>query len=184
MIAELAKVSLPLQANTFVTALLHFFNETTVQQIEQVYGTNATTDYDTLASVVLRDYFFVCATRRLLFALNNMQTTTYTYRFAYRNDNPLYPIFGDTHASELRYVFANPFYQPWSSDDQAMADQFGVYWTNLAKAASPNSESALNWPPFVSGSETNIVLDVPSTLQDNLATQVCQFWDTVQIDPQ
>lgn len=51
-----------------------------------------------------------------------------------------YPIFGDAHTTELKFVFDNPFPPPFpfSEKDKEMAKQFGTYWSSMAKEHDPN----------------------------------------------
>ncbi|EGD82246.1 hypothetical protein PTSG_02916 [Salpingoeca rosetta] len=56
-------VKLPLSTADFNRTLLHFFNHTTLDQIVQMYPEHGYKNNDLRAAYVLRDFFFLCASR-------------------------------------------------------------------------------------------------------------------------
>jgi carboxylesterase family protein len=62
-------------------------------------------------------------------------------------NNPRPPV-GAVHFSEVIYVFNNLRMKdyPWTDLDRKVADTLATYWTNFAKAGSPNGPGLNNWP--------------------------------------
>jgi len=164
--------------------LLHFFNESQTQQVEKQYPVSRFKDYDGLLAIVLRDFFFVCSTRRAAKAVTKVNPT-FVYQFDYKGDLVWNTTFGDFHGSELLMVFDNYEALHYSPRDIAMSATFQDYWTNFAKNLDPNVgvQPLLKWPAWDSTDETNIVLDVPTSLNKHLLDDDCNFWDQLLFPP-
>ena len=181
MIAAIAKIDLPLNQGTATKVLERFFNASTVADIWTRYPVSAyKNSYDYAASMVLRDYFFECAEQRAMRSMAAQGVPVWSYRFSYKDDDPLFPIFGDAHASELRFVWGNPFYLPWSDRDAQVSAAFGAYWTSLAKNLVPSGP--VEWPGFNATSPVNLIIADPVVVEDGYDRAVCPFWDRVEVD--
>jgi len=183
-------VSQPLTEDDLVNLLEHFFcgNDTIVNQIIDEYPLSGYQDVDHQASMILRDYFFVCPTKRFLTADSKYNSSfPFMYEFTFTMHYPIDPIFGDYHSSELSYVFDNPWpldghLREWTDNDQAMAKTFGVYWSNLVYNLTANGfeSTPIYWPNYNSTTQTNIVMNVPADLESLWVATQCQMWDEVQ----
>ena len=57
-----------------------------------------------------------------------------------------------------------------------------MYWSNLAKDGSPNSQldaGAVPWPPYTVASDQHLFLDVPATPGSGLNSDLCAFWSDI-----
>lgn len=66
-----------------------------------------------------------------------------------------------------------------------MAASFGNYWTNLAKYGNPNGNSTskfLQWPAWEPSQQLNMILAVPTTIQQDYANSECMSYDAVPYD--
>jgi para-nitrobenzyl esterase len=181
--------SLPLDDVKLETVLGHFFNASTVQQVMQVYpaGDFGNSD-DDRASRILRDFFFACPTRDIALAYSKYDVPFWMYHFAYKGDWIEDPFLGDYHSSELEFVFDNafpPLIHAFSERDDAMAETFGYYWTNLAKTLNPNGSANSTrtqplWPTFDPTLQQNVRLADPVSIERDYTEARCEFWDTVE----
>jgi len=183
-------VKFPLTSRDVETTLNHFFcaNSTIVQNIIEMYPKgNTYTTYPMVLAMILRDYFFVCPTRRAQRELaKNFPSYPYRYHFAYEMHDPIFNVFGDYHGSEINYVFSNPWpfddhsLRNWTDVDQAMADAFGAYWSNMVHNQQPNYDEVVPilWPVWDPVSELNVRMEIPVVLEAHYLTPQCNFWDT------
>lgn len=186
------KVTYPIQKDQIPIIFQHFFgnNETLIAKVLDFYPLYA---YDnnpnTLTADVLRDFFFVCATRRVLNAITNQGYPAWMYHFTYKGDWIEDPFFGVYHSAELEYVWDNqwpPLVHIFSANDQTIADTFGTYWGNLVHFQTPNGNSstgpaapAIYWPAYNTTTRTNLIIQVQPTIEVDLLEEQCQFWDQV-----
>jgi len=180
----IAGVSLPMNLTSLNTALLHFFNETAIQDILMQYPDYDYNSTDSRTSMILRDTEFLCPSRRAARAVSSQGVPVYMYHWAYHGDFIEDPILGDYHSSEIEFVFDNawpPEIHQFSPRDQAMSDIMGQYWTNFAKSLSPNGPVITNvtWPLY-NATGLNIVLEYPPTIQQHLYWGYCDVLDTIQ----
>jgi len=177
----------PLDETDLNTLLLHFMcqNQSIVDTILAAYPLSEFKNVDHQAGTLLRDWFFVCPTRRASAAMYNINPDLpWVYDFAYEMHWFTYKILGDFHSSELNFVFDN--YWPhdllrWNETDQKMADTFGTYWSNLIWDSTVNGHEPvpLTWPNWDPVNKQNIRLDVPASLETNFCLDTCNMWDGV-----
>jgi len=178
-------VSFPLDENDLTIVLLHFFDNSTdyVNQILEHYPEEDFNSVYDQSSVILRDYFFVCSTRRALRAVNSIGYSSWEYFFTYIYRDPEYIVFGDYHASELPYVWNNFGSNNKTVRDDQMQESMGVYWTNFARFLTPNGKTVqnkeVNWETYNPSTDNLLELSTPCTPVDNLFTDICDFWDTL-----
>jgi len=175
----------PLTESETLTALHHYFNDSTSRQILQLYASSPS--YESLVSMVLRDYFFGCDGRRICMAYYQAKVPVYFYQFTY--DPPGWidiDILGEYHSSEIEFVYDNPWppvVHEFNSDGQAVADMMGYYWANMAESMNPNQVPQKNgylvWPTFNPAEEPLLRIDYPSEIEIFYFTEICTFWDTV-----
>eukprot|EP01099_Mayorella_cantabrigiensis_P008834 TRINITY_DN873_c0_g1_i1.p1 TRINITY_DN873_c0_g1~~TRINITY_DN873_c0_g1_i1.p1 ORF type:complete len:563 (-),score=121.50 TRINITY_DN873_c0_g1_i1:28-1668(-) len=179
-------VTFPFQEKDLFLTLMHFFDNDTqlVDSILLRYPLRKYKDVSEQAAIILRDYFFVCATRRLHRAENSHSVPSWQYHFTYEYHYPAeYVLFGDFHASELKYVW-DDVHRNETANDQKMVDTFGVYWTNQAIYKSPNgapSGGQPTWQVYSSSADNLMNMTVtPYQLNiNNMFTSICDFWDTI-----
>jgi len=176
----------PLDKNTSLLSLEHFFNSSIANEVLTLYNTYPT--YEDLVSAVLRDFFFACPSRRILRAVYSNNQPGWLYHWIFQPNWIDTRILGDYHSSELEFVFHNPWpplIHEFNKRDKNMSDTMGIYWTNFAKTLSPNAKNSLNpnWPNWDPNGMMNVRLDVPVIVEQDLLAQVCAFWDTVEEKP-
>lgn len=178
-------ISFPLDEDELILVLLHFFDNN-MDYVDQIIAHYPEEDFNSVfdqGSVILRDYFFICSTRRAHRALNSLGVTTWQYFFSYIYRDPAeYLIWGDFHAAELPYVWNNFGSENKTTRDEEMQESMGVYWTNLARFLSPNEASTskqVNWKSYSSSKDNLLDLSTPCINKDNLFTDTCDFWDTL-----
>ena len=98
----------------------------------------------------------VLATQRAWVQTAARKSSAYLYRFSHipphpagNGNNPPAPI-GALHSSEIMYVFNTLRVKdyPWTDIDRRVADMLSSYWTNFAKASSPNGPGLASWPVY------------------------------------
>eukprot|EP00055_Hartaetosiga_balthica_P006490 m.20346 g.20346 ORF g.20346 m.20346 type:complete len:548 (-) comp5243_c0_seq1:28-1671(-) len=176
----------PIQPEQFEPLLLHFFNQTGVDALLNLYPASDYKDTDDRLAYLCRDYFFVCPTRQALLALTKYNVSGYSYQFNMHLGNWIdYDILGNYHTSELSFVFDNqwpPLVHDFDEKEKRMADTFTLYWTNLAKFGDPNHNLGKDqavWPRFTSGNEYYVNMDVPVTVSEDLVKDRCLAWESI-----
>jgi len=183
MTSVVGNVTFPISDAELVRILQHFFTPAQVTQIQAQYAKPAQCKYNVeCLSLVLRDYFFLCASRRVArtFAANHIPV--YLYQFVYNKDFIWKTPLGDFHASELFFVFDDYEALHFTQNDIDMSKSFQDYWTNHAKFGNPSpggNASLLSWPQWTPDTESNVVMDVPLAVNTHLETSHCDFWDTI-----
>jgi carboxylesterase type B len=163
-------------------------------------------------STILTDYFFRCRTRRTARAVAQQGVPVYAYEFVYKTNHWLDGLLlRDYHMSELPFVWQNwalteagaPVAQiPWpqfrfprwvvTDKDHTMGRTFAKYWTNMARANSPNHGNVTRyqppWPAFQTaaggqGAERVLIMDVPPRVETDAMQQRarCDWWDYVEV---
>ena len=125
------------------------------------------------AAQFVTDEIFYCSTRRAVRAVVASGQPAYVYRFDYPIPSLEYDLFGDYHASEVQYVFGKE-----EAVGSNMSASMMAYWTNFAKAGTPNGGGTpLAWPAYDAASDTILLLDTTTTTASDISTDVCDFWD-------
>jgi para-nitrobenzyl esterase len=180
-------VTFPLSNASVPLVLAHIFNASTVQLILQEYPAYEFSDADHRVGRIIRDFFFVCASRRVARALDQQGVPAFVYHFTYKGDWVEDPFLGVYHSSELEFVWGNqwpPLVHHFSKRDRAMSDTFQAFWGALARFGDPNGNATQPvWPRFAAPAEQNIVLDVPVAVEASYGGALCDFWDTTQETP-
>eukprot|EP01099_Mayorella_cantabrigiensis_P000472 TRINITY_DN1221_c0_g1_i1.p1 TRINITY_DN1221_c0_g1~~TRINITY_DN1221_c0_g1_i1.p1 ORF type:complete len:565 (+),score=123.01 TRINITY_DN1221_c0_g1_i1:38-1696(+) len=177
-------VTFPLGEDDLTLVLLHFFDNSTedVNEILAHYPEeNFKSIYDQ-SSIILRDYFFVCPTRRVHRAINSLGVQSWQYFFTYIYRDPVeYITVGDYHGVELPYVWNNFGSANKTTRDDQMQESMGVYWTNFARFLNPNGKikGQVYWENYQSSKDNLLEMSTPCISDTNLFTDICDFWDTL-----
>lgn len=172
---------------------MHFFlnNETLVEEVLKLYPAGDFDDSDDeRAAMVLRDCFFACPMRRAARAIDANGESAFLYHFTYPIHWVEGGLLGDYHASELAFVWGNPWpaiVHAFNSKDRTMSDSFQRFWGNMAHHGTPNGNLSdataaaaagrVWWPRHNSSDDMSIVMDVPVSQQQHLLEDKCAFWD-------
>jgi carboxylesterase type B len=142
-------------------------------------------------SAMITHFFFRCGVRRSARAIvqSAQAPPLWLYHFNYKLDWIEGPLLGDYHTSELSFVWDNqwpPLLHDFTAADQEMSDAFTVFWTNLARSGSPNSQAVpLQWPqyqyPGGPDADSNLNLQLPLNVQQGLDSHICDFWDGIKV---
>jgi para-nitrobenzyl esterase len=90
----------PLNEARVKLALQHFFNDTTTDQVVQLYYESAA-DWESVTALILRDFFFACPARRVAASLST-SVPVHLYHFTFVAPNWVDQwLLGDYHSSEL-----------------------------------------------------------------------------------
>ena len=138
--------------------------------------------YDDQVSHILRDYVFLCSSRRAARASAKQGNPTYLYQFSYLNDWVDFKVGGDYHTAEIYFVFGNdwpPVVHRFSSTDDQMVDAMGRYWTTFASTGNPNYAGGVSWPTYEEDSDRHISLNVPSVEGQYLNQETCDYHDAL-----
>eukprot|EP01013_Petalomonas_cantuscygni_P008996 TRINITY_DN21761_c0_g1_i1.p1 TRINITY_DN21761_c0_g1~~TRINITY_DN21761_c0_g1_i1.p1 ORF type:complete len:568 (-),score=99.11 TRINITY_DN21761_c0_g1_i1:424-2127(-) len=173
-------VLLPFTRSSMVRALRHFLNESVAETAITMAPYATAPTWESAASWILRDVFFGCPAQMLAKLRARLQpgVPTYIYHFDY-DKHSILPNFGDFHASELRYVYNNPWLGPSFSDaDKKVARHFGDWWGSHAHGKSPTSAGAPQWPPYTHANPVMMrIVENPEVIDD--AFPQCAFWERV-----
>eukprot|EP00756_Hemistasia_phaeocysticola_P019273 Hpha_TRINITY_DN15648_c1_g8::TRINITY_DN15648_c1_g8_i1::g.99715::m.99715 len=202
--------SYPLTNKSLDSALRHFFNESTVDKVLAMYPLKSGGDIpfraSRVAGHVLRDWFFTCASRRVLRAMNTAgrKSATYMYHFEYDMKGILHAIGGDYHTSEISFVFDNKWLAhtypigTWNNKDKRLAAEMGSYWASFAKGsntAAPldniectaktilGKKECITFPKYTvteakTGDDSYLIFDKDLHTEKGLFEEQCDFWDT------
>jgi len=133
--------------------------------------------------MIIRDYCFSCAMRRLAEAIVNDTESAYLYHFTFKDGNrPIELLLGVFHSAELAYVFDNPpTKNNFTGREKEMASTMGELWTSFATNGVPTSSLAPSWPAYTPDKDVVMTLDVPSVLQTGFLAKECAFWDRLAL---
>ncbi len=87
---------------------------------------------------------------------SQLSPQVYTYYFNQKLPWPQHPEYGVFHSSEEPYIFDNLdlMDRPWQAVDRRVASEMSDYWTDFAKAGSPNAKGLPEWRAFHTGDLT------------------------------
>lgn len=149
--------------------------------IQQYAALNYSTYFDDAAHIS-GDSGFNCPARYAAQVIANRTSDVFVYFFQHpiaafsRQSPPL----GCFHSSELYFVFNN---KPLlTADEEALALQFGNFWTNFAATGNPNGAQAglVQWPRYNQTSDEVLVLDLPSSFAaSGVKKDICDFWASI-----
>eukprot|EP01126_Amoeba_proteus_P007379 TRINITY_DN12655_c0_g1_i2.p1 TRINITY_DN12655_c0_g1~~TRINITY_DN12655_c0_g1_i2.p1 ORF type:complete len:316 (-),score=50.38 TRINITY_DN12655_c0_g1_i2:34-981(-) len=176
----------PLDQARVELALGHFFNTSTVEDVLALYYDSGRT-WESVVSLILRDYIFLCPTRRVAVVFSSYKLPTYLYHFTFIAPNWVDQwLLGSYHSSELEFVFSNPWppiIHPFDESDKIMAATFGSYWSNFAYTHHPDKGpfgDVRPWYKFASGVEYFMEMNVPTSMHSHFYNDVCEYWDRVE----
>lgn len=165
----------------------HFLpNATSLHRALTAYNISATDKYDKQeAEVLLTDYFFKCATRRIVRAMRKAGVPVYQYEFVFEKGF-IDRLMKDAHAAELPFVWDNFDTLPLGPDleQKAMSKQFQYYWHNWIVSRNPNTASndaaSADHPAWPTGGDSLLRMDVPPVAGTQSPTSdLCDMWDDI-----
>eukprot|EP01047_Picozoa_sp_COSAG01_P021963 COSAG01_NODE_1290_length_10882_cov_25.926922_11_plen_208_part_00 len=186
------------QAHGLNRSLAYFFpeygssplNNSAVERVLEAYPYPSADDPDTtphfinkytsIAAAALRDFVFVCASRRAARAVTRGggRVFMYEWRHDIRHwiDGALFG--GNYHASELSFVLANewpPLIHAFTPADREMSGAIVQRWSALA--ASSRSPGG-GWPAWTEQREEHLQLQLPLANSSFLRAEICEsVWD-------
>lgn len=139
-------VSYPIKTGDLQTAISYLFNgnQTVVNGVTAMYPIGKYTSPEDQFNCMLRDFMFVCPSRRALRAMHAANASVWMYHWDYKGDWIEDIVLGDYHSGELEFVFDNqwpPIIHMFSANDYAMANTIDTYWANMVHYQSPNGDS-------------------------------------------
>lgn len=162
-------VHFPMSDAEFAQVMLFFFE--TADNVNKITPLYPKSNYGNQAgrlAHIIRDYIFVCGSRRAARAITKQKGSVYVYQYKYKKGwIERFPT-GDFHASDLLMVWDNYMILHDNKEDKDMSASFQYYWKNLAVYRSPNPTNQtfpsdiIEWPVSGCGdNSTNMVLNVP-----------------------
>jgi para-nitrobenzyl esterase len=200
LLAIVPGIHFPLSNVSLGEVIGHFFNDSATGAILARYrGASPPLSNDDIARAVTTDYFWYCATRRMVQAASAHNTGR---AFQYFFDFPLMSIGGDCHGCELPYVWSWPELLPplgphkrhFSPSEASLSHDFVQYWIAFAKTGGdPNGQGRArdgpevdtsappHWPAFdASPQGQQAVMDFGSSrrvITGGFQTELCTFWE-------
>ncbi|HZV74972.1 MAG TPA: carboxylesterase family protein [Conexibacter sp.] len=184
--------SIPTQAD-YLSALEGVVGPAFAPQVAAMYPADAYGGSYTLAyAAVLGDVIITCPTQQVRAALSR-HVPVYGYEFRQPDPVLFYEtstlpdmVLGDTHLSELAYVFgvdAEGAPLP-AGPDRALSQTVIDYWTGFARTGSPNlpdGSARPHWPSYQDGSNSRLLsLSTPVTTASGAAFNAdhhCDVWN-------
>ncbi|PRP78607.1 butyrylcholinesterase-like [Planoprotostelium fungivorum] len=184
----------------FVTLVykIPMFNTIYIAAITGAFGTNAFkvlrkyppplnpfADCRPAFARLVTDAIFTCPSRRFAEVVAN-QTDTYVYEFNHKTEHSKW-LMGDMtfcndhvcHGAELPYVFGT--LPQFTSSERGLSDTMQSAWGNFAKDGVPSED----WPKFSGDAGKGrraVEFAIPSIIQDDYKSNVCDFWDSIGYD--
>ena len=149
-------------------------------EVEARYpATDASSANDALAQID-NDLIFLCPSRRVARGLTEAGAPVFRYHFTRPDDSGLLALLGATHSAEITYVLGNDDgVSGGVTQSQPLREQMQGYWTRFAATGDPNGDGATAWPRYDSASDPFLTLDLPAVAGTGLASEVCDFWDSL-----
>ena len=177
---------LPLQTDDFET-IMHYIldpvvgNEMVTSELPELHALYPIGNYksvDDQMAKVIRDYMFLCPTRRAARAVVAAENAApvYLYQFGYINKWLDFKVGGDYHCSEIYFVFGNawpPVIHRFSRTDDKMVETMQSCWTNFAKNGNPGND----WPAYEIETDQHMFLDYPPVAGSGLEEASCDYHD-------
>ena len=136
------------------------------------------------AIAAVGDAGFICQTRRTARALTKAGVSACLYHFTYAPPDSLLGPIGSFHAAEVKYVLGNAsLLSPAAMTDEELAMSASIqgYWSRHAANGDPNGGGAFEWPAYDAAKDENLGIDVAITKQAALKSELCDWWDTIDV---
>jgi len=157
-------------------------------KVKQLYPVPPSEDDDlrSVLSVMGTDYIWVCPTRYIAKAMDEI-SPVWLYHFnhvlSFNPWGPLYPecITATCHGSELPFVFGSAPLggYPWGPGEQELADIMVTFWGNFATSGDPNKPypTAQQWPQYQTASNMDMQFSIPTVPYKDYLNDICDEWD-------
>eukprot|EP01064_Diplonema_japonicum_P037219 TRINITY_DN8664_c0_g1_i1.p1 TRINITY_DN8664_c0_g1~~TRINITY_DN8664_c0_g1_i1.p1 ORF type:complete len:543 (+),score=72.28 TRINITY_DN8664_c0_g1_i1:56-1684(+) len=170
--------------NGWERTLRHFFNETMSEAVDEFYSGLGFPTVEVKCQNLITDFIFACPTRHLLRALrgnSKRSQPVFTYQFNQTLNTPSYNTTGDSHSSEIPYVWNLPA-SYWLPSDHALSAVMSSFWSSLTDSKSPVCENCngLTWAEYgvaPDGTDNFMSFMTPTMMKKDLKKDVCDFWD-------
>ncbi len=144
-------------------------------------------------AALVTDYSFACGAH-LLNSLLAQSTTVYSYELndphapdLFLPPEPAIPNLGDSHASELPYLWprlTDPLLglgpEAFSAPQLQLASSMRAFWTSLARYGRPLAPLATTWQPYnTQGLVLSLVPPAPALESSFVTAHHCAFWKPV-----
>lgn len=187
-----------LTAQDYHNAIAANFTADAAPRIEAAYPLSAYPTPSQALAAIVTDEFFACPTERVRAALSR-HVRVYGYEFAQPDPAYNFPVpppsdlaLGDTHTSELAYVFGHDGSgAPLQGQDRALSEAIIGYWTSLATSSNPNAgpfwpagprppfpgRDRPVWPRYLAARPWLLSLATPIARETDFAqAHRCAFW--------
>ncbi|GMI05209.1 hypothetical protein TrVE_jg12431 [Triparma verrucosa] len=138
-------------------------------------------------SKILRDYMFLCPSRRAARAASENGNEVFLYQFDFHPYTwPDFDALGDYHGAEIYFIWDTPgpgmeLVHPFFHDERRMVEIMQYYVGNLAKVGDVNKGDMPGdvpvWPVFTTGGDQHIVLKETPQAGVGLNKDVCDYHD-------
>lgn len=189
----------PLPESLYPVAMQAVFGKDGGKQVLDFYSevSSTWTDFRDSLSYVMTDFWFKCATEYIAANVVKNGGHAYVYRFDHVLSFPeLFPAYGlpvvcenrTCHATELPFVFDNKANFTFTSDEDAMAEDFLKYWGAFGRSGHVNQGggATVYWDSFNTTSRRNMRMAVPRSMESTksgqtgtLVTKECDFFDQI-----
>ena len=172
-------------------AALAIIHPSHFEDIEKFYKSKPDLlDYRDDLSVVCTDLLFTCANRNVTRNIfGNMEHPLYLYVFDHATvahggwGKDSFCEGHVCHAEELGYLFQNQLVGKATLEEEQLANNMLMYWTNFAYSLDPNTgrvSPELTWPNYTPNASTTMHFMTPKNIYlHDYRSSFCNFWDMV-----
>jgi len=124
------------------------------------------------------DQVFKCPSRKAARGISR-KVPTFLYSFNYKPTFSQGNCMNVAHTFELEFVWPGLFGIPLTPREQQFSLTMVDYWTTFAHIGNASYASTVNWPPYNSTADTNLIFDLSISTEANYRQSQCDLWDTV-----
>jgi len=172
----------PLEASQYRDRLSLLFgrDEATIDAVEEAYPLANYASPGLALSASFGDAALACPSIETA-RLTAPHVPTYLYQFEYAGADFPIPLAGDLplgafHSAEVQFAFDTPATEdPFTDEEQTLADTMVGYWTRFAATGDPNGGDAPLWP-VLDSQDRHLVLGTEIGAATGARTEACAFW--------
>ena len=149
-------------------------------QAWSVYAVSDAASVRTALDQKITDDYFLCSSRHLARAMENVSNKAYLYQFTRVLPGAGGKRLGAYHGAEIPYVFGvfEPW-MPWEHVDKQLYEQMSAYWVQFATTGDPNGGGRPQWPPYESETDNHLELGDEIRADSSLRHRACDLYDNV-----